>query len=92
MRLFEGIEASGYGVCAVVKRSLFPESFGGVLVEVSTNGADILFSNEYKELLNPVYVGLIISEKKLDVDGITLDWNKLYNAWNNKFRKEVLAA
>lgn len=92
LRLFEGVEASGIGVAAVGCQGLFPESFGGVLVEVDRIGARMLCEKGFARYLNPVYVGLLLSEKKLEVDGRALDWKKLFNAWDKKFRKEVIAA
>jgi phosphoribosylformylglycinamidine (FGAM) synthase-like enzyme len=92
LRLFEGAEASGLGVSVVGCSSLFPESFGGVLVEVDRIGADILFRGAFAKHLSPTYVGLLLSEKKLEVDGKALNLKKLFNVWNKKFRKEVMAA
>lgn len=87
LRLFEGVEASGLGVETELMEELFPESFGAVLVEVRAEEVCDLRNNFPKEWIMPV--GVITQNKDIKVQGIVLKSCRLYEAWNNKFRKEV---
>ena len=87
LRLFEGVEASGFGFKAQYCQALFPESFGTVLVEVRP-GDRARLEREYSSL-EPRLIGRIVGEKGLTVQGRRLPWNKLFKAWDTRFEKEV---
>lgn len=90
LRLFEGIEASGFGVKTSLTlkklKELFFEHFGAVLVEVE-EGSRSQLEDIFGELITPI--GKIVPEKSLTVQNKQLGWNKLYEIWNKKFGKEV---
>jgi len=86
-KLFEGVQASGFGVETDLVGKLFPESFGSVLVEVSPKISNLIeeyFSSEVR------LVGKIVTEYGIEVRGSKLDMNKLFNAWNSGFTKKVV--
>src|SRR6185369_2221424 len=87
LRLFEGIEASGWGFEAEVCAELFPESMGSVLVEVTPADTERLF----KEFpyLNPLMVGTILPERELKVRGTEINLDLLHEAWSNSFKEMV---
>jgi hypothetical protein len=87
LRLFEGVEASGFGFEAELCPELFPETFGTALVEIEPKDSDSL-EIDYS-FLKPRLVGRITREKGLTVQGHKLPWNKLFNQWNTRFGKEV---
>lgn len=87
LRLFEGIEASGFGFEAEVCAELFPESLGAVLVEVAPKQVSTLFRN-FQEL-HPLVVGTILPEKKLVVQGNILNLDLLHQAWQGTFKEAL---
>lgn len=87
LRLFEGVEASGFGFEAMYCGALFPESFGTALVEVEPQ-EHVRLERDYSSL-EPRCIGRITREKGLTIDEKRLPWNKLFRAWNTKFGKEV---
>ena len=86
-RLFEGVEASGFGFKSEICAELFPESFGTALVEVRPEDGARL-ETEFR-LLGPMLVGKITRARGLTVQGQRLPWSRLFRAWNTKFAKEV---
>jgi hypothetical protein len=88
LRLFEGVEASGLGVKTDLCETLFPENFGGVLVEVRREAVQSLFRDFPK--LNPLLVGTITSRKEMIVQGQRLNLPALYKAWSTSFVKALL--
>lgn len=88
LRLFEGVEASGFGVDTNLCEELFTENFGGVLVEVKKEATSKLFRT-FPEI-HPVLVGTITTEKKMVVQGKRLNWSKLHDAWSTSFKKALL--
>jgi phosphoribosylformylglycinamidine synthase len=86
-KLFEGVEASGFGIKTNLVAELFPESFGSALVEVSPGISDFV-ENVFKGQI--MFVGEITSDPKIEVQGVKLDMNKLYNAWNSGFSGKVV--
>lgn len=86
LRLFEGMEASGFGFSAEVCAELFPESFGAVLVEVSPRRADWLLR---KPELHPLVVGTILPEQVLSVRGTDVNFNSLRQVWGSTFERMV---
>lgn len=86
MRLFEGVEASGFGVETDLCAELFPESFGNLLVEVSPRKRSLIESTYCSDAL---LVGEITPHKGITVRGKQLNWDKLFTVWNTKFEKEV---
>lgn len=87
LRLFEGVEASGFGVETMLCEELFPESFGGVLVEVQ-RGMLTVIREMYPEL-NPRMIGVICSPKGITIQGRRLNFNLLRAAWRRSFRKAL---
>jgi phosphoribosylformylglycinamidine (FGAM) synthase-like enzyme len=87
LRLFEGVEASGFGVDTMLCEELFPESFGGVLVEV--NRGMLTGIREMYPELNPRVVGVIRPKKGITVQGRRLNFNILRAAWKRSFRKAL---
>lgn len=87
-KLFEGIQASGFGVKTNLIAELFPESFGSALVEVSPEIADMV---EYYFKGRVMLVGEITADPEMEVQGTKLDMNKLFNAWNSGFSGKVVA-
>lgn len=87
LRLFEGIEASGFGCEAEVCVELFPESMGCVLVEVSPENAEML-RREFPEL-TPLVVGTILPERKLVIQGKVVNLNLLRQAWQGTFKEAL---
>lgn len=89
-RLFEGVEASGFGVKTSLTlkklKELFFEHFGSVLVEAEEGYRNQL-EDIFGELIVPV--GIITPEKDLSVQNKVLDRERLRGAWNAKFGKEV---
>jgi len=86
-KLFEGVQASGFGVKTDLVEELFPESFGSVLVEVSPKISGLVegYFNGEIEL-----VGEITATPEIAVQGTNLDMNKLFNAWNSGFTRKVV--
>lgn len=89
MRLFEGVEATGYGIKTDLCQELFPESMGSGLVEISPTEKDY-FLDEFGSL-EPVLVGEIIKKKGIIVQGQPLPWQLLRQAWKTTFKKEVMS-
>ena len=86
LRLFEGVEASGFGVETHLCPELFPESFGTLLVEVEpekTHLIEQIFGDD------ALFVGTITNGKNLSISGQRLNWQRLFEAWNTRFEKEV---
>jgi phosphoribosylformylglycinamidine (FGAM) synthase-like enzyme len=86
LRLFEGAEASGFGVATDLCTALFPESFGTILVEVEpskTSEIEDIFGEE------ALLIGIITEEKGIMVCGHRLNWERLFENWNTRFEKEV---
>ncbi|OGI26696.1 MAG: hypothetical protein A2359_03400 [Candidatus Moranbacteria bacterium RIFOXYB1_FULL_43_19] len=86
LRLFEGVEASSFGVETNLCQELFPESYGTVLVEVDPGDAFIL---EQMFRGDAMFVGRIVNGKSFSVRGRPLNWERLFDAWNTRFEKEV---
>lgn len=86
LRLFEGVEASGFGVETTLCAELFPENFGTVLVEVEPSKVDVIERLFGKDAL---MVGRITDEKGITVRGQRLNWGRLFESWNTRFEKEV---
>ena len=89
LRLFEGVEASGLGVHAYHHplTELFFESFGNILVEIEPDDSQILedLFNDDEKLL----VGVIVREPRIEIEGVHLNWGRLFESWNTRFEKEV---
>jgi phosphoribosylformylglycinamidine synthase len=86
LRLFEGVEASGFGVETDLCAELFPESFGTVLVEVKPENSiklENLFGGD------ALCVGRIIKDKGIIINNQRLNWKRLFDGWNTRFAKEV---
>ncbi len=86
LRLFEGVEASGFGVETDLCAELFPESFGAVLVEVESGKAHEIEAAFGEDTL---LVGRITEDKGITVRGHRLNWGRLFESWNTRFMKEV---
>ena len=86
-KLFEGIQASGFGVKTNLLAELFPESFGSSLVEVLPSNADLV-ENHFNDQV--MLVGEITDDSEMEVQGTKLDMNKLFNAWNSGFSGKVV--
>lgn len=86
MRLFEGVEASGFGVKTDLCKELFPESMGAGLIEVAPQDVDRLRS----ECIIAREVGEITGRKGIAVQGQSLPWQLLRHDWQTTFRKEVM--
>ncbi|MEA1925788.1 MAG: AIR synthase-related protein [Patescibacteria group bacterium] len=86
-KLFEGIQASGFGVKTNLLAELFPESFGAALVEVSPKIADMV---EHYFKSQVALVGEITADPEMEIQGTKLDMNKLFNAWNSGFSGKVV--
>lgn len=90
LRLFEGVESSGYGVEINFCKELFPEHFGAVLIEIKPKDVKLLTSQKFREL-DPVCVGTIVNKKRMTINkDLLLNWTDLYTGWNTTFKKEVL--
>ena len=87
LRLFEGIEASGFGVSTFLSEDLFMENFGGALVEVRER--DVSFIMKQFPVLNPVVVGTILSRRTLIIQERRLNLNLLRAAWKGNFKKAL---
>jgi len=86
-KLFEGVQASGFGVRTNLLAKLFPESFGSALVEISPKTADML---EYYFKDQVILVGEITANPGMEVQGTKLNMDKLFNAWNSGFSGKVV--
>jgi phosphoribosylformylglycinamidine (FGAM) synthase-like enzyme len=87
LRIFEGVEASGFGFDTMLCKELFPESFGSVLVEVKDDDvADLLriFSS-----IEPRIIGRISYEKGIYIQGRRLNFNLLEDGWNKTFKQAL---
>ena len=87
LRLFEGIEASGFGFEAEVCAELFPESLGCVLVEATPVIAHSLY--RYLPELHPLAVGTILPERKFLVKRKSLNLDLLRQAWQGTFKEAL---
>ena len=87
LRLFEGVIASGFGVETPLCKELFPENYGGALMEVSNSDAKHILS-AYPEL-NPRIIGETVSVPRLSVCGKGLDSALLSYGWRTTFEREV---
>lgn len=87
LRLFEGVEASGFGVNTNLCEELFVENFGGVLVEVRKGAISDLFRT-FSET-NPVLVGTIMPKKGIIVQGKSLNLLALHDIWSKRFKKAL---
>jgi phosphoribosylformylglycinamidine (FGAM) synthase-like enzyme len=87
LRLFEGVEASGLGIDTKLCEELFPESFGGALVEVQ-RGLLTGIREVYPEL-NPRVVGTVRPKKGITVQGRRLNFSLLRSAWSRTFKKSL---
>jgi len=87
LRLFEGVEASGYGFEAELCKELFPESFGTALIEVKQKDATSV--ERWYSSLEPMLVGQIVSEKGLTIQGKELNWERLHKGWDTTFERMV---
>lgn len=88
MRLFEGVEASGFGVQTDLCKELFPESMGSALIEVSPANAKIL-CHKFSDL-KPLEVGRITGRKGIQVMDQPLPWQIMRHEWNSTFKREVM--
>jgi phosphoribosylformylglycinamidine synthase len=88
LRLFEGVEASGFGVHITADpNSLFTANFGAALLEVEC-GNIVSVLNQFKDL-QPEVVGKISRKQKMFIHGKALDLQFLRTGWNTTFEKEV---
>jgi phosphoribosylformylglycinamidine (FGAM) synthase-like enzyme len=87
LRLFEGVEASGYGLEAELCEELFPESFGTALIEVGQKDAGRI-ERLYPQL-EPMLVGRIVPERGLSIQGKELNLDRLYRGWDTTFERMV---
>lgn len=87
MRIFEGVEASGFGVKSNLCTELFPESFGAVLVEVEPDFAPEI-ENRFGSS-QALCVGEIVPDKGIETCGIQLPWDEMFEPWNTVFKREV---
>lgn len=87
LRLFEGIEATGFGFEADILEALFPESMGCVLVEVSPDDADTV--HRHFSDINPLTVGTILPRQGFAVQGHILDFGQLRTAWQTTFEERI---
>ncbi|MEK7994311.1 MAG: AIR synthase-related protein, partial [Planctomycetota bacterium] len=90
LRLFEGMEASGFGFHAddVDPDMLFPENMGCVLVEMSPEDVPRL-SSFFDQRLEYRSVGTIVPDREFSVRGYHLDLNRLRTAWQQSFKEAV---
>lgn len=86
-KIFEGIQASGFGVKTNLLAELFLESFGSALVEVSPA---IAYSLENHFNGQARLVGEIIADPEMVIQGTRLDMDKLFNAWDSGFSRKVV--
>jgi len=87
LRLFEGVQASGFGVTTNLSAELFPESYGGALLEVPSDAvAEVL--NDFAEL-SPRVVGEITDFPGLTICGKQMNLDRLAQGWNTTFKQEV---
>jgi len=88
MRLFEGIEASGWGVkTSLSSTEIFLENFGGALLEVDPAYVEWILKS-FSDL-HPAVIGEIIPWRRFTVQGKTLNLKFLRNAWKNNFEKAL---
>lgn len=87
LRLFEGIEASGFGFETNLCPELFPEHMGSVLVEVAAS--DVSKLQSYANGTEILAVGKIIPEDLLVVQGLSLQLQRMREGWRTKFQREV---
>jgi phosphoribosylformylglycinamidine synthase len=85
LRLFEGVEASGFGIETYFCEELFPENFGSVLIEVGHKNYG-LFNNFG---LENILVGEITNNSEIIVKFKKLNFQRLRKIWSTKFLKEV---
>lgn len=89
MRLFEGVEASGFGVETGLCRELFPEFMGCGLVEIEPHDMGQLYEF-FDPKFHVVEVGTITQNKGITVQEQPLPLALLRQAWQATFRKEVM--
>jgi phosphoribosylformylglycinamidine synthase len=90
LRLFEGMEASGYSAFVNSKPSLFAESFGGVLIEINYQDLPRLMSDFHD--LQPTVIGFldeIATGKVFSVLRHRLNWTALRMSWLTSFERKV---
>jgi len=93
MKLFEGVEASGYGVHAYNScklAELFTESFGSVLVEIDPNESRSLTRRFKEDEL--IMVGTIVSEPRIEIEGVRLNLERLREGWSTAFQSALEVA
>jgi phosphoribosylformylglycinamidine synthase len=87
LRLFEGVEASGFGFETILCQDLFPESFGAVLLEVKRDAVGDL--QRTFPGIKPRIIGTIVPRKGITVQGNKLNFNLLRAAWNGTFQQAL---
>ena len=88
LRLFEGVEASGFGVSIYANpNELFSADLGASLLEVDYDDAEWI-SKQFADL-QPSVIGSIKQPKSMRILGKTIDFKRLYSGWNTTFEREV---
>ncbi len=88
LRLFEGVEASGFGIDMDVDPNLlFTANLGGALVEVNYSEADTL-KRKFRDL-QPIVIGRIKENQEMVINGKPIDFHLLQNGWNTTFERKV---
>jgi phosphoribosylformylglycinamidine (FGAM) synthase-like enzyme len=87
LRLFEGVEASGFGVNTMLCEELFMENFGGVLVEVKKEAVHELLA--LLGGINPIVVGTIMPRKEMIIQDRQMNLALLRKVWIQNFRKAL---
>lgn len=87
LRLFEGIEASGFGVNTMLCSQLFPESMGSVLVEIPPETEKDFMSLAIG--IGAMKVGTIMPKKTFVIQDCRLNLTLLRAAWNRRFKEAL---
>jgi len=88
LRLFEGVEASGFGIQVDCQpKNLFTANFGGALLEVKSEDLAVVL-NRFSDL-QPLVFGKVVKKKGMKINGKSINFQRLFEGWNTTFKKEI---